>query len=252
MRYILSLAIAVCRSRNCCHADIDQQMVDDMWKGVQELFVGHARALEAQKKWEDAESAWVAAGEPGQAVAMHRQNGNLAAMFRALSQHQPVRMARQIIPSSTVDALDCHHMMPCTPSLTDTKGLRYRKKAQAEPDELLPVPQISCAQIRKRYAPRHCARLQLRLHRRMLPSYINNVYSAQERLADTHAGMAQELEATGDLEGAEVHFVEAGQWQAAADMYARLGSWEDALRVAKAHGGTVAHDKVTRMKPDIA
>ncbi|CAL8468379.1 g7919 [Coccomyxa elongata] len=122
-----------------------------------ELFVGHARALEAQKKWEDAESAWVAAGEPGQAVAMHRRNGNLAAMFRAVNQHQP------------------------------------------------------------------------------------------ERLADTHAGMAQELEAAGDLKGAEVHFVEAGQWQAAADMYARSGSWEDALRVAKAQGGTAAHDQVAML-----
>ncbi|BDA43673.1 probable intraflagellar transport protein 172 homolog [Coccomyxa sp. Obi] len=119
-----------------------------------ELFVGHARALEAQKRWKDAESAWVAAGDPGQAVAMHRRNGDLAAMFRAVSQHQP------------------------------------------------------------------------------------------ECLADTHVGMAQELEAAGDFKGAEAHFVEAGQWQAAADMYARSASWEDALRVAKAHGGTAAHDQV--------
>lgn len=85
----------------------------------------------------------------------------------------------------------------------------------------------------------------------MLHSYLNSVYCAQERLADTHAGMAQELEAVGDLKGAEAHFVEAGQWQAAADMYARSATWEDALRVAKAHGGTAAHDQVTHMKPDI-
>lgn len=57
---------------------------------LQELFAGHARVMEAQKRWQFAESAWVAAGEPAQAVAMHRRNGDLAAMFRAVAQHQPV------------------------------------------------------------------------------------------------------------------------------------------------------------------
>ncbi len=73
------------------------------------------------------------------------------------------------------------------------------------------------------------------------------MYSAQEYLSDTHASVALELEAAGDLKGAEAHFVEAGKWQAAADMYAKAGSWEDALRVARAHGGTAAHDQVTHM-----
>ncbi len=58
---------------------------------LQELFVVHAKRLEAQRRWQDAESAWVAAGEPAQAVGMHRRNGDFAAMFRAVHQHQPVR-----------------------------------------------------------------------------------------------------------------------------------------------------------------
>lgn len=67
---------------------------------------------------------------------------------------------------------------------------------------------------------------------------------AQERLADTHAQLAREMEAAGDLKGAEAHFVEAGHWRGAADMYAKHNSWEDALRIAKTHGGTAAHDQV--------
>lgn len=38
--------------------------------------------------------------------------------------------------------------------------------------------------------------------------------------------------------------MEVGRWREAADMYIKSGSWEDALRVAKVHGGTSAHDQV--------
>ncbi len=66
----------------------------------------------------------------------------------------------------------------------------------------------------------------------------------QELLGETHVRLARDMEADGDLGGAEKHFVEAGHWQEAADMYARSAAWEDALRVAKAHGGSAAHTQV--------
>lgn len=56
--------------------------------------------------------------------------------------------------------------------------------------------------------------------------------------------LAQDLAAAGDLKGAEAHFVDAGRWREAVDMYIKSGSWEDALRVAKVRGGTAAHDQV--------
>ena len=101
---VISLAIEVCTSMQDCNANANWQVAEDMCEAVQELFVGHARALEAQKRWEDAESAWVAAGEPGQAVAMHRQNGNVDAMFRAVSRHQPVSTACQLAPTCKIPA----------------------------------------------------------------------------------------------------------------------------------------------------
>lgn len=107
-------------------------MVDDMCQGVQELFVGHARALEAQERWEDAESAWVAAGDPGLAVAMHRRNGDLAAMFRAVTQHQPVSTARQMMPSMKQDH-------------------------KPHFNKLVPVSQRNCAQSRTNAEPLHFA-----------------------------------------------------------------------------------------------
>lgn len=73
---------------------------------------------------------------------------------------------------------------------------------------------------------------------------LNVPYLRQELLGETHVRLARDMEADGDLRGAEKHFVEAGHWREAADMYARSAAWEDALRVAKAHGGSAAHTQV--------
>lgn len=58
----------------------------------QDLFAKHAMRLERQKRWQEAETAWVAAGEPETAIKMYRRNSDFASMFRAVSQHKPVRI----------------------------------------------------------------------------------------------------------------------------------------------------------------
>lgn len=64
-------------------------------------------------------------------------------------------------------------------------------------------------------------------------------------LTETHLHLAKELEAESRLSEAEYHFMEAGEWKAAVHMYRVGDMWEEALRVAKSHGGPGAQKQVT-------
>ncbi|KAL0586022.1 hypothetical protein ABG067_004345 [Albugo candida] len=66
----------------------------------------------------------------------------------------------------------------------------------------------------------------------------------KELLKDTHLYLAQQLEHENNLKEAEHHFTEAGEWQAAVNMYRSNDLWEEAIRVAKFHGGVNASKRV--------
>jgi len=55
-------------------------------------------------------------------------------------------------------------------------------------------------------------------------------------LKDTHHHLAQSLEWEGNLKQAEHHYIEAGEWSYAVDMYRAHELWDESLRVAKANG----------------
>lgn len=59
----------------------------------------------------------------------------------------------------------------------------------------------------------------------------------KELLRDTHLHLAAQFEAEGKWPDAEQHFVEAGCWNMAAELYMKHQMWEEALRVAKSYGG---------------
>ncbi|XP_032208961.1 intraflagellar transport protein 172 homolog isoform X6 [Mustela erminea] len=63
-------------------------------------------------------------------------------------------------------------------------------------------------------------------------------------LSDTHLHLGKELEAEGRLQEAEYHYLEAQEWKATVNMDRSSGLWEEAYRVAKAHGGADAHKHV--------
>jgi len=63
-------------------------------------------------------------------------------------------------------------------------------------------------------------------------------------LKETHASLAAQLEIEGNLRQAEEHFVLAGHWPSALNMYTANDKWEEAMRVAKYHGGVAASRKV--------
>ncbi|KAF1773853.1 WD40/YVTN repeat-like-containing domain [Phytophthora cactorum] len=66
----------------------------------------------------------------------------------------------------------------------------------------------------------------------------------KDLLKDTHLYLAQQLEHEGNYKEAEHHFAEAGEWQAAVNMYRTNDMWDEAIRVAKFHGGINASKRV--------
>ncbi|GAB9470746.1 hypothetical protein Gpo141_00007983 [Globisporangium polare] len=66
----------------------------------------------------------------------------------------------------------------------------------------------------------------------------------KELLKETHMYLAQQLEHAGNYKEAEHHFAEAGDWQAAVNMYRSNDMWDEAIRVSKFHGGINASKRV--------
>ncbi|RLN31787.1 hypothetical protein BBO99_00001824 [Phytophthora kernoviae] len=66
----------------------------------------------------------------------------------------------------------------------------------------------------------------------------------KDLLKDTHLYLAQQLEHEGNYKEAEHHFAEAGEWQAAVNMFRSNDMWDEAIRVAKFHGGINASKRV--------
>lgn len=56
--------------------------------------------------------------------------------------------------------------------------------------------------------------------------------------------LSQELESEGHWRQAEQHYIDAGDWKAAINMYRAHNLWDDAYRVAKTHGGLNAANQV--------
>ena len=68
----------------------------------------------------------------------------------------------------------------------------------------------------------------------------------KETLKDTHIFIGQIYEGEGKFKEAEAHFIEAGVWNMAVDLYKKRSMWEDALKVAKAYGGPKEIAEVAR------
>jgi len=66
----------------------------------------------------------------------------------------------------------------------------------------------------------------------------------KELVKETHLHLAQQLEMEGNLRDAEHHYAEAGEWLLAVNMYRSNDQWDEAIRVAKAHGGINASKRV--------
>uniref|UniRef100_A0A914XG62 Anaphase-promoting complex subunit 4-like WD40 domain-containing protein n=1 Tax=Plectus sambesii TaxID=2011161 RepID=A0A914XG62_9BILA len=68
-----------------------------------------------------------------------------------------------------------------------------------------------------------------------------------EHVQETHKHLASDLEEKGQLREAEQHYMDAGEWKSAVNMYRAAEQWEDAYRIAKASGGDTAQKQVAYM-----
>ena len=66
----------------------------------------------------------------------------------------------------------------------------------------------------------------------------------KDLLHETHQHLAQQLEMDGALREAEQYYCEAGEWQSAVNMWRANDSWDEAIRIAKFHGGVQASQRV--------
>jgi len=51
-------------------------------------------------------------------------------------------------------------------------------------------------------------------------------------LKDTHVKLAKELQESGKFRDAENHYIQAGEWKSAVNMYHNAEMWDDAYRVS--------------------
>ncbi|XP_072318787.1 intraflagellar transport protein 172 homolog [Eucyclogobius newberryi] len=63
-------------------------------------------------------------------------------------------------------------------------------------------------------------------------------------LSETHLHLAKELELEARFSEAEHHFMEAGEWKGAINMYRANSMWEESHRIAKSHGGANVQKQV--------
>eukprot|EP00959_Pyramimonas_sp_CCMP1952_P409339 8578577-Pyramimonas_sp.AAC.1 len=66
----------------------------------------------------------------------------------------------------------------------------------------------------------------------------------KDLLNETHLHLAQQLEADGNLKEAEKHYLEAKDWKSVVQMYRAAELWDDAIRIARSHGGANASKQV--------
>ncbi|XQJ26776.1 intraflagellar transport protein 172, putative [Leishmania guyanensis] len=63
-------------------------------------------------------------------------------------------------------------------------------------------------------------------------------------VVQTHLALASQFQKEGNLKAAETHFIAGKDWSRAVSMYRDRDLWDDAVRVAKVHGGTNAAKQV--------
>nr|XP_042696068.1 intraflagellar transport protein 172 homolog isoform X3 [Chrysemys picta bellii] len=66
----------------------------------------------------------------------------------------------------------------------------------------------------------------------------------KDLLSDTHLHLGKELATEGRWQEAEYHYLEAKDWKVTVNMYRVNDMWEEAYRVAKAHGGANSYKHV--------
>ena len=70
------------------------------------------------------------------------------------------------------------------------------------------------------------------------------IASKPDEVKECRIHVAQSLEMNGHYAEAEKHYIEAGEWQTVVNMWRANDQWDEAIRVAKTHGGIDASKRL--------
>lgn len=172
-----------------------------------------AKHFEATRSCEEAERFYLRAGTPQDAVEMYSKAGKWEVAHRIATEHMTqaevamfyMTQAHRLEAAGKLREAERLYVMVHEPDL----AINMYKKARRYDDMI-----------------------------RLVTSF------RKDLLHETHLHLAQQLEAEGSFKLAERHFVEATDWGAAVNMYRANELWDEAVRVAKQHGGVHASKKV--------
>jgi len=172
-----------------------------------------AKHYEQARTYDDAERFFLKAGQPQDAVEMYSRINKWEKAHRVATEHMTqaevamlyITQAHRLESSGKFKEAERLYVMVHEPDL----AINMYKKSRRYEDMI-----------------------------RLVTSY------RKDLLTETHLHLAQQLETEGAFKQAEKHYVEANDWGSAVNMYRANDLWDDAIRVAKLHGGVNASKKV--------
>lgn len=172
-----------------------------------------ARHYHEARNWEEAERNFVRAGRPEDAVEMYT---------RANKWESAHKVAMSYMTESEVGML----------YISQAQRMEAQSKLKEAERLYLTVnePDLAINMYKKQRKYEQMIRL--------VTTY------RKDLLKETHLHLAQQLEMEGSLRDAEHHYAEAGEWLSAVNMYRSNDHWDEAIRVAKYHGGINASKRV--------
>jgi len=172
-----------------------------------------AQHYESARSYEDAERFFLKAGLPQDAVEMYSKVNRWEKAHRVATEHMTQAEVAMLYITQA-------HRLESTMKFKEAERLYVMVH---EPDLA-----INMYKKNRRYEDMI----------RLVTSY------RKDLLTETHLHLAQQLETEGSFKLAEKHYVEASDWGSAVNMYRANDMWDDAIRVAKLHGGVNASKKV--------
>ncbi len=172
-----------------------------------------AEHYEQSKQFKEAERCYVQSENHSKAVDMYTNAGEW---------EQAHRLARSFLPESEISSL----YMDNAAKMEKAQKFKEAEKLYLAVDK-----------------PDHAIAMYKR-HRKFDAMISLVSKHRKELLGESHKYLAQQLEMEGNLREAEEHYAAAGEWLAAVNMYRTNDQWEEAIRVAKFHGGANAQKRV--------
>ena len=172
-----------------------------------------AKHYESTRSFDEAERFYLRAGLPQDAVEMYSRANKWELAHRVATEHMTQAEVAMLYITQA-------HRLEATNKFKDAERLYVMVH---EPDLA-----INMYKKNRRYDDMI----------RLVTSY------RKDLLVETHLHLAQQLETEGSFKQAEKHYVEASDWGSAVNMYRANDMWDDAIRVAKQHGGVNASKKV--------